>query len=125
MRPANSAFRLGSRSKYVDVPVPSSRAFIFTDNGSPVGSAATLNEFIAALAQTRRSVVDAHLRRHDLSRWLAEVFGDHMLASEVRRLEDRDRAASIVDIRESIITAISMRYEIDDPASLAAHTVSL
>ena len=129
VRPFQLASRLTShvrhRSKYVDVPVPASRAFIFTDKGSQVGSVGTLNEFIAAIAEIRSPVVDDHLRRHDFSRWLADVFGDHLLASEIRRLEDRHRAASIVDIRESIIKAISTRYEIDDPAGRVAQAESL
>jgi hypothetical protein len=84
-----------------------------------------MNELIAAIARIRRPVVDDHLRRHDLSRWLADVFGDHLLASEIRGLEDRHRAASIVDIRESIIKAISTRYEIDDPSGRVAQAESL
>jgi hypothetical protein len=128
VRPFRLASRLTShvrhRSKYIDVPVPSSRAFVFTDKGTPVGSARTMNELIAAIGAIRRAVFDDHLRRHDLSRWLADVFGDHLLAAEVRGLEDRHRLASIVDIRGSIITAIGARYEIDDPSGLDAHAPS-
>jgi hypothetical protein len=51
------------------------------------------------------------------------VFGDHLPASQIRRLEDR--AESVVDICESIIKAIGTRYEIDDPANLGARPVTL
>jgi hydroxymethylpyrimidine pyrophosphatase-like HAD family hydrolase len=104
------------RSKYIDVPVPASRAFVFTDNDSSVGARAeTLNELISGLATAGRETVDGHLRRHDFSRWLTDVFGDHVLGAEIRGLENRNRLESVVDIRESIINAIGVRYDTVDP----------
>jgi hypothetical protein len=124
-QPFQLATRLTShvrhRSKYIDVPVPFSRAFAFTDRGSSVGApAATLNALISGLAAAGREVVDGHVRRHDFSRWLTDVFGDHVLGAEVRGLENRHRLESVVDIRESIINAIAVRYETVDPGGLSA-----
>jgi hypothetical protein len=103
------------RSKYIDVPVPASRAFVFTGKDSPVGARAeTLNELISGLATAGRETVDGHLRRHDFSRWLTDVFGDHVLGAEIRGLENRNRLESVVDIRESIINAIGVRYDTVD-----------
>ena len=104
------------RSKYIDVPVPASRAFVFTDKDSSVGARAeTLNELISGLATAGRETIDGHLRRHDFSRWLTDVFGDHVLGAEIRGLENRNRLESVVDIRESIINAIGVRYDTVDP----------
>jgi hydroxymethylpyrimidine pyrophosphatase-like HAD family hydrolase len=106
------------RSKYVDVPVPASRAFVFTENGASAGAnAETLTGLISGLAGADRETIDGHLRRHDFSRWLTDVFGDHVLAAEIRRLENRSRLESIVDIRESIIKAIGVRYHTIDPGA--------
>jgi hypothetical protein len=104
------------RSKYIDVPVPANRAFVFTDRGTPVGMRAqTLNQLISGLAAAGRETLDGHLRRHDFSTWLTDDFGDHVLGAEVRGLENRDRLESVVDIRESIINAIGVRYYTVDP----------
>lgn len=104
------------RSKYTDVPVPANRAFVFTERGAPVGMRAeTLNQLISGLAAAGRETIDGHLRRHDFSTWLTDVFGDHVLGAEVRGLENRDRLESVVDIRESIINAIGVRYYTVDP----------
>ena len=111
------------RSKYIDVPVPSSRAFVFTDKGSSVGARAeTLNELISGLATAGREMIDGHLSRHDFSRWLTDVFGDHVLGAEIRGLENRSRLESVVDIRESIINAIAVRYDTVDPGMFATQS---
>ncbi|MEO8484259.1 MAG: HAD hydrolase family protein [Acidobacteriota bacterium] len=124
-QPFDLATRLTShvrhRSKYIDVPVPSSRAFVFTEKGASVGTrAATLNDLISGLAAAGRETIDGHLRRHDFSRWLTDVFGDHVLGAEIRGLENRHRLESVVDIRESIINAIGVRYETVDPGGFSA-----
>jgi hypothetical protein len=106
------------RSKYIDVPVPASRAFVFTEKGLPNGTRAeTLDDLIAGLATADRETVDGHLRRHDFSRWLTDVFGDQVLGAEIRKMESRSQLESIVDIRESIIKAIGVRYYTADPAA--------
>jgi len=108
------------RSKYIDIPVPASRAFVFTDKSSSTAARAeTLSQLISGLAAAERETIDGHLRRHDFSRWLTDVFGDHVLGAEVRGLENRSRLESVVDIRESIINAIGVRYYTTDPGAFS------
>lgn len=77
------------RQKYLDVPVPAHLAFYFPGIGMPAGRhARTLTEFMDLLVQAPREVLDGHLRRHDFSRWIADVYGDRTLAAEIHLLED-------------------------------------
>jgi hypothetical protein len=43
-----------------------------------------LREFVAALEELGVTRADGYLRRVDFSRWIADVFGAHALAREVR-----------------------------------------
>jgi hydroxymethylpyrimidine pyrophosphatase-like HAD family hydrolase len=80
------------RSKYLDVPIQSGREFVFTADGKPVAPPSrTLQEFVSALGRVSSGVLDGHARRGDFSRWIAEVFHDHPLASDVRKVEQRYR----------------------------------
>ncbi len=80
------------REKYVDVPVPDARAFVFTRRGEADGTrVTTLKDFVHALDVMPSEVLEGHARRRDFSRWLAEVFGDYPLALSVRTLEERSR----------------------------------
>jgi hypothetical protein len=56
--------------------------------------------------------VDAHARRGDFSRWIADVFGDRPLADEVRDLEERHRRGEIVDLVTALVESVSLRYEV-------------
>ena len=86
------------RHKYTDVPVSRREAFAFTRNGTPFGRAVrTLDQFCEALGSLPGDVVLAHLRRHDFSRWIANVYRDRTLAAQVFALENvhaRDHADS-------------------------------
>jgi hypothetical protein len=52
------------------------------------------------------------LRRGDFSRWIADVFGDHPLAAELRLLEDRHRASVTAATVPEIAAAIRRRYDL-------------
>jgi hypothetical protein len=100
------------REKYVDVPVIEPHAFVFTPNGHHSGHRArTLREFVAELERPD-SNLDAYLRRGDFSRWIAEVFGDHALAGELRTLETRYRTTPDPDTVMEVVSAIRARYDL-------------
>ncbi len=101
------------REKYMDVPVRESRAFVFTRAGQPVGARVrTLRAFIEEVARTSSDVVGEHARRGDFSRWVADVFGDHGLAAEIRTIEQRGEAGWTIDIQDALIAAVRERYEL-------------
>lgn len=64
------------RTKYLDVPVSGAQAFVFSVEGRPVARSRTLKEFVGLMAALPAGVVEGHLRRHDFSRWVADVFRD-------------------------------------------------
>jgi hypothetical protein len=99
------------RHKYTDVPVPPSEAFVFTRNGKPSGPAArTLSEFSDLLSECAGDVVAAHLRRHDFSRWIANVYRDRTLAAQVFALEKDQAARHAADAPTALAKLISDRY---------------
>lgn len=101
------------RAKYRDVPLPRERAFVFTRAGGPLGAPArTLRGFVDGISRAPPDVVDAHARRGDFSRWIADVFGDHPLADEVRELEDRHRRGQVLDLATALVESVSLRYEV-------------
>jgi hydroxymethylpyrimidine pyrophosphatase-like HAD family hydrolase len=99
------------RSKYLDVPVLHDQEFVFTDKSRPGPRARTLKELMGLLAVIPAGHIEAHLERHDFSRWLTDVFRDMPLASHVRRLEDRAGVDEAKDIAEDIVQSIRARYE--------------
>ncbi len=112
-------------AKYIDLPVPEGRAFVFWHDGSLTGPRArTLFEFVQILEQSPPSALDGHLRRGDFSRWIADVFGDYPLAKTLRELEHDYRAETIPDIATNLVQAIRSRYEILDPGTNSAPETS-
>jgi hypothetical protein len=99
------------QSKYLDMPVADAQAFVFTDHGRPGPRARTLKEFSGLLVTMQEPIIAEHLDRHDLSRWLADVFRDHSLAAHVRSIEDRVGTEPVADIGADIAQAIRARYE--------------
>jgi hydroxymethylpyrimidine pyrophosphatase-like HAD family hydrolase len=99
------------REKYFDFDVVSAQEFVFTENGKPIGShARSLREFAALLQGYPTSSVGEHARRGDFSRWVANVFYDHRLASDIRKVEQRYRLGHVGDVRQPIAALILKRY---------------
>jgi hydroxymethylpyrimidine pyrophosphatase-like HAD family hydrolase len=99
------------RAKYFDFEVVPGEEFVFTDNGKPIGSPArSLKQFAALLQGYPASSVGEHARRGDFSRWIANVFYDHRLASDVRKIEQRYRLGHVSDVRQPIAALVVARY---------------
>jgi hypothetical protein len=100
------------RSKYVDVPVPSDKAFVFTTDGRPTGRRAlSVRSFVEALT-TEPAPVLAHLRRGDVSRWLAEVYGDYELARDISHVERQVARGAGTELLDAVSRLIAARYEL-------------
>jgi hydroxymethylpyrimidine pyrophosphatase-like HAD family hydrolase len=99
------------RAKYFDFDVISGQEFVFTENGTAIGSPArSLKEFAAMLQGYPMNSVGQHAQRGDFSRWIANVFYDHRLASDVRKVEQRYRLNHLADVRQPIAALIAARY---------------
>ena len=99
------------RVKYLDMPVLDTQAFVFTDGGRSGPRAHTLKELMGLLAALPAAQIQAHLARHDFSRWLNDVFRDHGLGAHVRVLEMRAGSENARDTAADIAQAIRARYE--------------
>ena len=98
------------KTKYFDVQL-AGEEFVFTDNGKPIGPpAGSLKQFVSLLESTPVTSLGEHARRGDFSRWIADVFHDHRLASDVRKIEQRYRLGHLDDVRQSIGALIQGRY---------------
>ena len=98
------------RAKYLDMPVPGDRAFVFRTGGSVGPRAHSLQEFIGIIAVLPSEQIAGHLRRYDFSRWLIDVFHDHGLGLRVRALEDDAAARAPRDVAADIASD-SARYD--------------
>ncbi len=100
------------KAKYLDVQLLVEQGFWFTSNGETVaGPARTLKDFLALLEIAPPAVQAGHANRGDFSRWIADVFHDHALASEIRKVEQRFRLGHIHDLAKSIAKLVQERYE--------------
>ena len=99
------------RTKYLDMPVDDGQAFVFTANGGTAARARTLKEFVGLLAALPPRVLEGHLRRHDFSRWIADIFRDGPLAARIRTLETTVSTEDPTDVAGEIDQAIRARYE--------------
>lgn len=103
-------------AKYIDIPVPHRRAFVFWRDGTATEARArTLREFVALVEHTPAAMLDGHLRRGDFSRWVEKVFGDYPLAKDLWRLEEEYRGGGLTDVAASVVQAVRSRYEFIDP----------
>ena len=108
------------REKYFDFDVVSGQEFVFTQNGKPIGSPArSLGQFAALLQGCAGETLGDHARRGDFSRWIANVFHDHRLASEVRKIEQQHRLGHLADVRQPIAALITEQYGSPADGSLA------
>jgi hypothetical protein len=103
-------------AKYVDIPVPDSRAFVFWADGRPTGERArTLRDFVTVVQAQTPDMFGGHLRRGDFSRWIAAVFGDYTLGKAVRQVEERYRRDQRSDIKQQLVDSVRTRYDFLDP----------
>src|SRR5262249_26792964 len=99
------------RHKYSDIPVPAKDAFVFTRNGVRTGPAPrTLVELSLALGSCPPDVVEEHRRRHDFSRWIANVFRDGALGARVFALEQEHENGAPSRFATELERAIVARY---------------
>lgn len=101
-------------AKYIDIPVPEARAFVFWCDGLSGRRARTLRDFVTIIEHTGAAKLDGHLRRRDFSRWIAEVFGDYPLAKTIRTVEDGYDADKLADVSGRLSEAVRSRYEFID-----------
>ncbi len=99
------------QTKYLDMPVSEGQAFVFAADGRPGPRARTLKAFNGFLVTIPGPRVEGHLRRHDFSRWINDVFRDHRLAAHIRGIEARVDADGAGEIAEAIAQSIRARYE--------------
>lgn len=101
------------KEKYVDLQLIEELGFVFTDRGTIIGPRArTLKEFVTALKTLPLHVLEGHARRGDFSQWIADVFHDHLLASSIRKVEQRYRLGHTRDLYNSLADSIQERYEL-------------
>jgi hypothetical protein len=105
------------RTKYIDMPVDDAKAFVFGDGKRAELRAHTLREFIGRLPQLPSEVLSGHLQRHDLSRWIGDVFRDRQLALRVRTLESRLVTDDASEVARAISQTIRARYETSESAA--------
>jgi len=100
------------KTKYLDIKLIGEQGFVFTQDGRSIGPAVrALRDFIEPLKTLPLSVIAAHARRGDFSNWLATVFHDHMLASDIRRIEQTCKQGQTENLPDRLIRAIEQRYE--------------
>ena len=106
------------REKYLDVPVPRDRAFVFSTNASSIyPRASSLREFVVAIGNRSAGQLETFLQRGDFSRWIADVFGDNALAADVRAIEDQYRLGRVSDVADAIVHAVETRYDLSEGMS--------
>ena len=97
--------------KYLDIPMASTNAFVFTDRGVPTGPCAhSLLEFVGMASACSQEVLKEHMRRHDFSKWIRDIFRDSSLAAQVHSLETRRDLISESEIKVSLAKLIWERY---------------
>jgi hypothetical protein len=99
------------KTKYFDIQLVGGQEFVFTDNGKTIGlPARSLKQFVSLLVSIPGTSLGGHARRGDFSQWIAGVFHDHRLASDVRKIEQRYRLGHLDDVRQPLATLIQERY---------------
>jgi hydroxymethylpyrimidine pyrophosphatase-like HAD family hydrolase len=103
------------KAKYLDVQLLAEQGFWFTEKGETIdGPARSLKDFLKLLEIAQPDVQAGHATRGDFSRWIADVFHDHALALEIRKVEQRFRLGHIHDLSKSIAKLVQERYEFSE-----------
>ena len=105
------------RTKYLDMPVSPAQAFVFTRDGKAAARARTLKEFIGLLAVLPDDLLSTHLRRHDFSRWVGDVFRDRALAAHLHAVEGQVECDAVREVTDLVGQAIRARYETAEDAA--------
>ncbi len=103
------------RIKYLNIPVPNGKGFVFTENGRPTGDKAdTVRDLAVLIRGIGDSILAGHLGRGDISRWIADVYIDQALAGDIRGLERVYHYESLSDVRKALALLIEDRYAAGD-----------
>jgi hydroxymethylpyrimidine pyrophosphatase-like HAD family hydrolase len=103
------------REKYLDVPVPRDRAFVFSKEAASIHPrASSLREFVVAIGDRPTEQLEGFLKRGDFSRWVADVFGDSALAADLQAIEDQYRSGRVLDAADAVVHAVESRYDLAD-----------
>src|ERR1035437_3707286 len=96
------------KNRRLDLQLSQEEGFVFTEGPKPLGTpACTLKEFVSSLTNSAPLVVEGHIHRGDFSQWISDVFDDHFLASEIRKLEQRYRQGHEQDLCDSLARLIA------------------
>jgi hypothetical protein len=77
---------------------------------------------VAELEGAPAGYLEPYVRRGDFSRWIADVLGDHALATELRTFEERHRVAPHAETVPEMVAAIRTRYDfVDDDLPALDH----
>lgn len=100
------------KAKYLDMQLLVDQGFWFAESAAAeAGPARSLKEFLDRLPGIPHAVLAGHAYRGDFSRWIADVFHDHALASDIRKLEQRFRLGHLRGLAESIAKLVEERYQ--------------
>jgi hypothetical protein len=102
--------------KYAYAQVPAQRRFFFGPNGTARRAAGNVSEFGREIAHASDTILRAHLRAGDFSRWVREVLADDDLGARLRNIErwfQNEPRANIEPARTAIVEAIDERYRPD------------
>jgi hypothetical protein len=109
--------------KYADGRLPPEHAFLFrAPNGQLVATAASLGAFLGAVGAVDDEVLAHHARRHDLSRWLLDVFAARELGGQIAKLERRWSRGEVSGLRQAILRLIATALEHGQAGATSAET---
>ena len=114
------------KAKYMDVELIEGQAFVFTnEDGSWAGAPArSLKEFCVSLKNYPLQVLARHAERGDFSEWIEEVFHDHLLGSQMRKIEQRQKAGHERNLADSLLKAVNERYEFSSNGAAGTRSVT-
>ncbi|MEI7644148.1 MAG: HAD hydrolase family protein [Chloroflexales bacterium] len=111
-------FRTGTRRvphirhlhKYVAVPLPSDKWFVFRDpSGATCGTAANLSEFRTAISRVSLSSLAYHLDRGDFALWLTDILHDTELSRQIMKIAHRRPTGDA--LRAELHETVAARYD--------------